>query len=116
MAKRDFIDRQRSPLQVLRLACWQSEQSWVAKCVTTRMPKRISVPTWHPVSVIADDAVALHVEVDDDRAPSVTDDLTVIFCHGYSLNQDSWHYQRRDLRPLPARLRGSTCPWEVDEG
>jgi pimeloyl-ACP methyl ester carboxylesterase len=23
---------------------------------------------------------------------------TIVFCHGYSLNQDSWHYQRRDLR------------------
>lgn len=55
------------------------------------------------VPVAADDGVSLHVEVDDFREPSVADDLTVIFCHGYSLNQDSWHYQRKALRPL-ARL------------
>ncbi len=23
---------------------------------------------------------------------------TIIFCHGYTLNQDCWHFQRRDLR------------------
>ncbi len=55
------------------------------------------------ITVIADDGVGLHVEVDDFRAPSVTDELTVIFSHGYSLNQDCWHYQRKDLRPF-ARL------------
>ncbi|MEV4256611.1 alpha/beta hydrolase, partial [Spirillospora sp. NPDC049652] len=46
-----------------------------------------------PLTVTADDGVPLHVEVDgpDDAA------LTVVFCHGYTLNQDSWHYQRRDL-------------------
>ena len=26
--------------------------------------------------------------------------LTIIFCHGYTLNQDCWHYQRRDLGGL----------------
>jgi pimeloyl-ACP methyl ester carboxylesterase len=47
----------------------------------------------HPVRVLADDGVPLHVEIDGrDDAP-----LTVVFCHGYALNQDSWHYQRRDL-------------------
>ncbi|MFJ9947063.1 alpha/beta fold hydrolase [Kitasatospora sp. NPDC091207] len=30
---------------------------------------------------------------DDGREP-----LTVIFCHGYCLNQDSWHFQRAALR------------------
>ena len=46
------------------------------------------------LSVRTDDGVPLHVEVDglDDA------DLTVVFCHGYTLNQDAWHYQRRDLR------------------
>jgi pimeloyl-ACP methyl ester carboxylesterase len=46
------------------------------------------------LTVEADDGVPLHVEVDgpDDA------DLTVVFCHGYTLNQDAWHYQRRDLR------------------
>ncbi|MFG1850671.1 alpha/beta fold hydrolase [Actinomadura geliboluensis] len=48
------------------------------------------------LTVEAADGVPLHVEVDgpDDAGP------TVVFCHGYTLNQDSWHYQRRDLRGL----------------
>src|SRR5271169_6126891 len=45
------------------------------------------------VSVIADDGVPLHVEISGlERAP-----VTIVFCHGYTLNQDVWHYQRRDL-------------------
>ncbi|WP_026415282.1 alpha/beta fold hydrolase [Actinomadura oligospora] len=56
------------------------------------------------LTVTADDGVPLHVEVDGpDAAP-----LTVVFCHGYSLNQDVWHYQRRDLAARTAggrRLR-----------
>jgi pimeloyl-ACP methyl ester carboxylesterase len=45
------------------------------------------------VAVETDDGVPLHVEVEGpEDAP-----LTVVFCHGYCLNQDSWHYQRRDL-------------------
>ncbi|NUW40730.1 alpha/beta fold hydrolase [Nonomuraea rhodomycinica] len=40
------------------------------------------------------DGVSLHVEIDGpEDAP-----LTVVFCHGYCLNLESWHYQRRDLR------------------
>jgi pimeloyl-ACP methyl ester carboxylesterase len=51
--------------------------------------------------VTADDGVALHVEVDGPplrgrKAPR----LTVVFCHGLALNQDSWHYQRRDLADI----------------
>jgi pimeloyl-ACP methyl ester carboxylesterase len=50
-----------------------------------------------PVIVRADDGVGLYVETDGpDDAP-----VTVVFCHGYCLSQDSWHYQRRDLRNLP---------------
>ncbi|MGK5551670.1 alpha/beta fold hydrolase [Actinomadura kijaniata] len=46
-----------------------------------------------PATVRADDGLPLHVEVDGpDDAP-----LTVVFCHGYCLTQDAWHYQRRDL-------------------
>lgn len=47
-----------------------------------------------PTTVTTSDGVSLHVEVDGpEDAP-----LTVVFCHGYTLNLDSWHYQRRDLR------------------
>jgi pimeloyl-ACP methyl ester carboxylesterase len=45
------------------------------------------------VQVTADDGVRLYAEVcGPERAP-----LTMVFCHGYTLNQDVWHYQRRDL-------------------
>lgn len=57
-----------------------------------------------PLTVPADDGVPLHVEIDEhpgDGAP-----LTVVFCHGYTLNQDVWHYQRRDLaKSVPGPLR-----------
>jgi pimeloyl-ACP methyl ester carboxylesterase len=45
------------------------------------------------LTVLAEDGVPLHVEIDGpDSAP-----ITIIFCHGYTLNQDCWHFQRRDL-------------------
>lgn len=45
------------------------------------------------LTVLADDGVPLHTEIDGpDDAP-----VTIIFSHGYTLNQDCWHYQRRDL-------------------
>jgi len=47
----------------------------------------------HELTVLAPDGVPLHVEIDGpDAAP-----VTIIFCHGYTLNQDCWHFQRRDL-------------------
>ena len=53
------------------------------------------------VPVTADDGVALHVEVEGPpprarQQPPVT----IVFCHGLALNQDSWHHQRRDLEDL----------------
>jgi len=45
------------------------------------------------LTVLAEDGVPLHVEINGpDNAP-----ITLIFCHGYTLNQDCWHFQRRDL-------------------
>ncbi|WP_067486770.1 alpha/beta fold hydrolase [Actinomadura hibisca] len=53
-----------------------------------------------PMTVVADDGLALHVETEGpEDAP-----LAVVFCHGYCLTQDTWHYQRRDL-PDGDRLR-----------
>jgi pimeloyl-ACP methyl ester carboxylesterase len=56
------------------------------------------------LTVLADDGVPLHVEIDEPEPESGQDagtggdrQFTVVFCHGYTLNQDSWHYQRRDL-------------------
>ena len=60
-----------------------------------------------PITVVADDGVPLHVEVDE-----VTEDadqpggepghppMTVVFCHGYALNLDCWHFQRAAYRGL----------------
>jgi pimeloyl-ACP methyl ester carboxylesterase len=54
-----------------------------------------------PTTVVADDGVDLHVEVDEyaeqgrrRSAPA----LTVVFVHGYALNLDSWHFQRDAFR------------------
>jgi pimeloyl-ACP methyl ester carboxylesterase len=57
------------------------------------------------LTVLADDGVPLHVEIDEPEpvpgqqsgTGGLDPSLTVVFCHGYTLNQDSWHYQRRDL-------------------
>ncbi|WP_148614211.1 alpha/beta fold hydrolase [Nocardioides rubriscoriae] len=58
-----------------------------------------------PITVVADDGLPLHVEVDEveqptgrgkGRAPAVT----VVFAHGYCLNLDSWHFQRAAYRGL----------------
>jgi pimeloyl-ACP methyl ester carboxylesterase len=52
-----------------------------------------------PVTVLADDGVALHAEVaGPDDAP-----VTIVFTHGYTLTQDCWHYQRQGLEEA-ARL------------
>ncbi len=53
----------------------------------------------HVLNVVTDDGIDLHVEVDEpdpDRAENT--DLTVVLAHGFTLNQDSWHFQREHLR------------------
>ena len=47
-----------------------------------------------PHVVETDDGVMLHAEADTGPTSSP---LTVVFTHGYALNQDCWHFQRRDL-------------------
>ena len=57
-----------------------------------------------PITVVADDGVPLHVEVDEyaRHRPAAgrakPPELTVVFVHGYSLNLDSWHFQRAAYR------------------
>ena len=62
-----------------------------------------------PVTVVADDGVNLHVEVDEVQTPERTPkrrwgtavpDVTVVFVHGYCLNLDCWHFQRAAYRGL----------------
>jgi pimeloyl-ACP methyl ester carboxylesterase len=46
-----------------------------------------------PLIVLANDGIPLHAEISGpDDAP-----VTLIFCHGYTLDQDVWHYQRAGL-------------------
>ena len=56
-----------------------------------------------PITVVAEDGVPLHVEVDEyastgRRRATKVPELTVVFIHGYSLNLDSWHFQRAAYR------------------
>lgn len=62
------------------------------------MPADFGTLRGEPVTVTATDGTELYAEIDapDEHAPD--DGLTVIFCHGYALNLDSWHFQRQDLR------------------
>lgn len=64
-----------------------------------------------PTTVVADDGVPLHVEVDEvaptasgsrRRLSKAVDEpqVTVVFVHGYCLNLDCWHFQRAAYRGL----------------
>ncbi|KAA1421304.1 alpha/beta hydrolase [Nocardioides humilatus] len=63
-----------------------------------------------PVTVVADDGVPLHVEIDDLQDNRVlgsrmlgratAPDVTVVFVHGFCLNLDCWHFQRAAYRNL----------------
>jgi pimeloyl-ACP methyl ester carboxylesterase len=46
--------------------------------------------------VSTEDGVALHVEVDEPDGEATGP--TVVFVHGYALNLDCWHFQRKALR------------------
>jgi pimeloyl-ACP methyl ester carboxylesterase len=47
--------------------------------------------------ITAPDGAVLHVDIDEADG-AVEPVVTMIFCHGYALNLDSWHYQRAALR------------------
>ena len=55
-----------------------------------------------PQRVVADDGTRLYAEVDEldvNGGPGGDrDQLTVVFSHGFCLNQDIWHFQRQWLR------------------
>ncbi|MFF2349268.1 alpha/beta fold hydrolase [Kitasatospora sp. NPDC058115] len=59
-----------------------------------------------PRTVAAADGTELYVELDGPEpdgagAAGAPEPLTVVFCHGYCLNQDSWHFQRAAFRDGP---------------
>lgn len=51
-----------------------------------------------PITVIADDGTPLHAEVDEVERPGGDGSVTLVFCHGYALNLDCWHFQRAGAR------------------
>jgi pimeloyl-ACP methyl ester carboxylesterase len=54
-----------------------------------------------PIIVKTEDGLELYAEIDElDPGPSKRrrkPPLTLVFCHGYALNLDCWHFQRKDL-------------------
>src|SRR5215472_17355514 len=46
----------------------------------------------HAMDVVANDGVLLHTEICGPADAPVT----IVFCHGYSLSHEVWHYQWRD--------------------
>ncbi|WP_246455996.1 alpha/beta fold hydrolase [Nocardioides mesophilus] len=58
-----------------------------------------------PVTVVADDGLELYAEVDEvkpyrngNAVPRAEHEPTLVFVHGYALNLDCWHFQRRHYR------------------
>ena len=52
-------------------------------------------------TIVAEDGVPLHVEVDEVGADdSGAPEVTLVFVHGYALNLDCWHFQRAAYRGL----------------
>lgn len=49
-------------------------------------------------TVITSDGAELHVEVDTPEGFDPLRQPTIVFSHGYALNQDTWHFQRAVLR------------------
>ena len=79
--------------------------------ISHRAGERVAFGTLHsdPITVLADDGVPLHVEVDEVDHPTGSrffrrdqplGDVTVVFVHGYCLNLDCWHFQRAAYRNL----------------
>jgi pimeloyl-ACP methyl ester carboxylesterase len=69
---------------------------------STAAPEGLGQRRGQPLTVLTDDGVPLHVEIDEppadaEQAGRDAPPLTIIFCHGYTLNQDCWHFQRAAL-------------------
>jgi pimeloyl-ACP methyl ester carboxylesterase len=77
-----------------------AERVVVGRAVRARGEPQFGFGTLHAPHriVTAEDGVQLYVEVDEPGPRATWPDLTVIFCHGYALNLDSWHFQREALR------------------
>lgn len=68
--------------------------------------RRFHEPRGRQLTVTADDGVPLHVEMEGGGSADGADggaertDLTLVFCHGWTLEQASWYYQREQLGDL----------------
>ena len=51
-----------------------------------------------PITVVADDGLPLHAEIDEVDGAVGGPPLTLVFCHGYALNLDCFHFQRAGAR------------------
>lgn len=74
-------------------------------------------------TVIAEDGVPLHVEVDEVAGAGAAEPtVTIVFAHGYALNLDCWHFQRAAFRGLvrtvfyDQRSHGRSGRGEIKEG
>ena len=87
------------------------------RAISRRRGEQIPFGSLHspPITVVTDDGVPLHVEVDEvdeaeepvrlpgrPRRPRLRGPgpVTVVFVHGYCLNLDCWHFQRAAYRGL----------------
>lgn len=83
------------------------------RAISRRAGQEVAFGSLHsePMTVVADDGVPLHVEVDEVdpalagsrsawRGHGATPPVTVVFVHGYCLNLDCWHFQRAAYRNL----------------
>lgn len=53
-----------------------------------------------PITVVADDGLRLHAEIDEPENAETRPPVTVVYIHGFSLNLDCWHFQRAGYRGL----------------
>lgn len=76
-----------------------AERRLVGRQVEGRAPdgEPLGLFRGHPHAVTADDGVELWAEIDEPRPGAEFADLTVVFSHGYSLNLDAFHFQRKGL-------------------
>ena len=97
-------------LRAWRRGCSPSA-GWSGGTVEGRAPdgEPLGLFRGRPQPVTADDGVELWAEIDDPRPGAEFADLTVVFSHGYSLNLDSFHFQRRGWAAARAWSSGTNA-------
>ena len=75
----------------------------IDRCTESELEEFFSLRSDGP-QVTTADGVVLHTEIDDGPA----EDFTLLFVHGYALNLDCWHFQRKHFVARFARS-STTC-------